>query len=349
MAGAVAHDYNNLLTVILGYTEIVLRRLASDDPSRTDLQSVHRAGEQARALADQLLTLSRRSVVSPQVVDPCSAVDSLKEVVRRLATSSIVVACALDERTGSVLVDPGQFNQIVLNLVMNAVDAMPGGGELAIDVEPAGDRVILRVTDSGAGMDDATLARCLEPFFTTKRRSGGTGLGLATVHAVVTQAGGDVDVRSAPGAGTTVTVSLPSVRIGALASVNGSADDTPRPHDGTVLLVEDEDEVRGYAATVLRGHGYAVEEAASGAEALAGVEAGLEFDVVVTDVVMPGMSGVELARRIEELRPGMPVLFVSGFAEDPILQGSGGRMPFLPKPYRPDALLHSVRQALEAS
>jgi signal transduction histidine kinase/CheY-like chemotaxis protein len=351
MAGAVAHDYNNLLTVILGYTEIVLNRLADDDPSKADLQSVYQASEQARALADQLLTLSRRSVVRPEVVDPAIAVATLGEVVRRLAGAAVTTEIVADPAVGCVLIDPGQLNQIVLNLVMNAVDAMPDGGRLGIRVAKEQDAegdgfVVLEVSDTGTGMSDGFAERCLEPFFTTKRRSGGTGLGLATVHAIVSQAGGDISLESTAGRGTTFTVRLP--RVDGRRAMPDATDAGPVSGEGTVLLVEDEDAVRAYASAVLRTAGFSVAEAASGKEALAEIEQhGGSFDIVVTDVVMPGMTGVELARRIDELLPSLPVLLVSGFAEDPRLHGPNGvQLPFLSKPYRPDVLLHAVRVAM---
>jgi len=350
LAGGVAHDFNNLLTVILGYTEIVLNDVGPEHRSSGDLEAVKRAGEQARSLVDQLLTLTHHRVAQPEPVDPNETISSLREVLRRLVGPDVELhVLAFDGP--SVLIDPSQLEQVVLNLVINARDAMPDGGRLTLAASagrlstgiPAVD---LRVTDTGVGMKPATAQHCFEPFFTTKARSEGTGLGLATVAAIVRQAGGEVSVDTTVNKGTTFIVRLPAVE---------RAADKPSPaadHSGGaehVLIVEDDDRVRGFARRVLEDNGYVAHDVASGSEAVSLLRAGERPDLVVTDVLMPVMGGVELAERMVELAPGTPVLFVSGYAEDPRLHHMAGEVPFLPKPFSPPDLLRAVREAIDGS
>jgi CheY-like chemotaxis protein len=310
---------------------------------------VRRAGEQARKLVDQLLTLSRRRVVQPVVLDPNETVTSLGEVLRRLVGAHIDVELR-PAKVGTVVMDPSQLEQVFLNLVVNARDAMPDGGKLIIstgtgqlpDGVPA---VTLTVADNGCGMDAETAARVFEPFFTTKSRAEGTGLGLATVYAIVTQSGGEISVQTEPGAGATFVVKLPR---GDLPVVDLRVEPEVPGGSETVMLVEDEEQVRAYASQVLRDGGYTVIDAPSGRDAIELVNGAIVPDLLVTDVVMPGMGGVELARWFDERAPGMSVLFVSGYAEDPTLHGIRD-VPFLPKPFSSQQLLRAVRDALDTS
>lgn len=350
MAGAVAHDYNNLLTVIIGYTDMVKRRLGPDHPFISDLDAVLSAGEQARVLTDHLLTVSRRRVVAPEVIDVAELTDGLGALLPRLVGRSVDVVVEHLPGTGRVLADKGQLESALLNLAVNARDAMPGGGRLSIVTGPgglpSGPASAISVSDEGSGMDAATRARCFEPFFTTKHRADGTGLGLATVHAAVTQAGGTVLVESAPGKGATFTILLP---VTDAPLVEQPVSEPAAGGTETILLVDDEPAIRAYGRDVLRAGGYEVTVAADGHDAERQVLDGLEFDLLLTDVVMPGRSGVALAQRMVELRPDVPVLFVSGFAEDPVLHRAGHRAPFLPKPFSPEALLGAVRDALDGA
>ncbi len=349
LAGGVAHDFNNLLTVILGYTDIVLDDLGPDHPSAGDLGAVRRSGEQARLLVDQLLTLSRQRVAQPDPIDPTAAIASLREVLLRLLGPDVELDI-LPFEVPNVLVDRSQLDQVLLNLVINARDALPEGGRVIIATAngrlPNGRRSVdLRVTDNGVGMDPSVAAQCFEPFFTTKARSEGTGLGLATVAAVVAQAGGEVSVDSAPGRGTTFLVQLPA-ELDAADGPPAAVIDV-RGGRERVLVVEDDDHVRHFTRRVLTDGGYQVTEAPSGAAALVLVRAGEVPDLVITDVLMPVMGGVELAERLREVAPQVPVLFISGYAEDPGLQRMAGEVPFLPKPFTPPDLLGAVRRALE--
>jgi signal transduction histidine kinase len=352
LAGGLAHDFNNLLTVINGFTDVVMRRLPEDDPSRADLDAVRRAGEQAGSLVDQLLTLSRHRVVRPELVDPNQCVRELTSVLHRILGSDI----ELDVRTvpvGRVLIDPSQLCQVLLNLVVNARDAMTDGGRVSIatQVGAFGDgqrAVVLTVSDNGPGMDAETAKRCFDPFFSTRPTGEGTGLGLATVHAVVTQAGGEATVATAPGKGATFTFRFPQASLPVVDAppVTGRAEED----EPVVLLVDDEDAVRTFAGSVLRSEGYDVLDAASGVEALALIDEHGCPDLLITDVVMPGMGGVELARRVKERSPATAVLFISGYVDDPELRASvGPDRPLLSKPFLAGKLVAEVDRLLPAA
>ncbi len=349
LAGGVAHDFNNLLTVILGYSDIVLRRLPEDSQDRADLEAVRRAGEQARDLTDQLLTVSKRRVVQAEPVDPNDVVESIGQVLRRLVGTDIDLLTVTNE-VERVMIDRAQLEQVLLNLVVNARDAMPDGGRLTLSTEaaamPSGGRAatVICVSDTGVGMDEDTLAHCFEPFFTTKSGHDGTGLGLATVYGVVSQAGGEVVIDSAPGRGTTFRVHLP-----ALAPTTGEPE-AVETGPARILLVDDEADVRGLTRRRLEAEGFTVIEAGSGAEALALLGDGGEVDLLLTDVVMPGMTGPELARRVDERLPGLPVLYISGFAEDPAIQDADvADLRFLAKPFEAHQLRAAVQGALAAA
>ena len=349
MAGAVAHDYNNLLTVILGYTELVERQLGSDHPSVPDLQAVRSAGEQAQTLADHLLTVSRRRIVEPEVLDPTMVIEHLHTLLPRLVGPGIEVQVTTDARIGRVLADRGQLESTLLNLAVNARDAMGDRGTLRLLTGPATledgtAAVSIVVADDGAGMAPEVVARCFEPFFTTKHRSDGSGLGLAMVHAAVTQAGGTVQVETELGRGTAFMIVLP---ITETPLPSRSVGDPAVGGSERILLVEDEPGVRSYARNVFESAGYTVTTAVDADDAEQQVVDGIELDMMVTDVVMPGRSGVALARSIAGLRPSVPVLFVSGFAEDPALHEAGRHAAFLAKPFSPDALLAAAREVLD--
>ena len=349
LAGGVAHDFNNLLTVILGCSEILLRQIDPADALVTEVEAIQRAGHRAAALTSQLLAIGHRQVGQPGVVDPDGIVRSMEPMLVRVLGEDVQLELVPPEPGGRILVDPAEIERAVLNLAINARDAMPKGGRLVIRTRvmgadlPAPQRIVaLAVSDTGTGMDAETAEHCFEPFFTTKGLAKGTGLGLAAVHAMVTQAGGQVSVDTAPGRGTTITLVVPGRR----RRRGGRATTTRRARtraagDELVLVVEDEDELRRLAVRELEERGYLVLAAANGVEALA-VARSLErpVDLLVTDVVMPEMNGVELAESLVELWPTVAVLFMSGHLDE----GAMGRHPLdpdadlLPKPFTPDQL-----------
>jgi two-component system cell cycle sensor histidine kinase/response regulator CckA len=352
LAGGIAHDFNNLLTVILGYSDGLLRKLDPDDPFRERVEAIHRAGNRGADLTRKLLTISRRDVVTPVVLEPAAVVTETADMIRRLLGEDVRLHLSTDVSAGQVRIDRGQFEQVLFNLATNSRDAMPNGGDLYITVSPAGGQVAVAVRDTGTGMEPDTLEHCLEPFFTTKPVDKGTGLGLAAVYGIVTQAGGSLRIDSLPGSGTTVTLLLPL----ASATVPGqpAMPDLPagttwsRPATGRILLVEDESDVRNLARRILTSAGYTVLAAAGGAQALdrlAGYDG--DVDLLITDVVMPGMSGTDLAARLRAER-SLPVLFISGYAErllEPQLTDDPS-VGVLAKPFTPEELVEKVRTML---
>ncbi len=366
LAGGVAHDFNNLLTAILGYCNLMLDEVPPEDPLRLDLEEIRQAGERAAVLTQQLLAFSRRQMLQPQIVDINTLVFQMEKMLRRLIGNEIELVTALAPDLKPVKVDPASIEQVLVNLAMNARDAMPAGGRLTIettmiDLDSAyadmhatvvpGPYVMLAVSDTGQGMDAATRARVFEPFFTTKEQGKGVGLGLATVYGIVKQSGGYIWVYSEPEHGTVFKVYFPQsvlpVRTMPAAQTASDADQ-PRGWE-TVLLVEDEGAVRTLAREVLRRHGYVVLEAQHGLDALRVAERHQDpIHLMVTDVVMPHMSGRDLSRRFAETRPGMKVLFVSGYTDHVVMHreltpGSA----FLQKPFTPDNLARAVRQVLD--
>jgi two-component system cell cycle sensor histidine kinase/response regulator CckA len=362
LAGGIAHDFNNLLMGILGNLELVTGDLPGDHPAAAALADAQLAAESAAALTRQLLSFSRKQMIQPRLIEPNQAVEGLRTLVNRLIGEDVVVEWSLEPDAGKVRIDPGQLEQILVNLLVNARDALPQGGTVRVSTRhvtfaaaarpPGAERLrylLLSVSDDGSGMDEATRARVFEPFFTTKPQGRGTGLGLATTYGAVRQAGGFIEVDSAPGHGATFRVYLP-------LDEESLPPDEPRPLDirppsvpVTVLLVEDEDPVRGVTHRILERLGYTVVAASSGAQALElAAEPGVRIDVLMTDVVMPRMSGVELAERIAAQRPEMRVLFTSGHPAEVLARdvlARGGRA-FLGKPFTPRALaerLHSLR------
>ena len=356
LAGGVAHDFNNLLTVIAGYAEALLNDGGTTPSMKDDLTQIGRAAEQAATLTRQLLAFSRRQVLKPEVLDLNSSIAELEKMLRRLIGEDILFSVKLSSQPALIEADPGQIEQVILNLVVNARDAIESGGRISVESahversEPGHDRkrcVMLSVTDSGNGMDEATRARIFEPFFTTKARGRGTGLGLATVYGIVEQSGGAITVHSEPGLGSTFRVYLPATR-GRLSEPPPKLEVAlPPPHPIRVLLVEDEDMVRSVARRVLEQHHIQVVEAENASKALTLFhECPESFDVVVSDVVMPGMSGPALVELLLLLRPELKVLYMSGYANDALVNHSVVErgFVFLQKPFAPLELVRNVRE-----
>jgi PAS domain S-box-containing protein len=363
LAGGIAHDFNNILTVINGFSRLIFDRLPDDDENREALAEVMKSGERAANLTRQLLAFSRKQRLWPQIVSVNPLLGGLSKLLRALIGEDIVLTVTPDERLGPVRLDPGQFEQAIINLAVNARDAMPDGGRLTIetserdideiyaqsnpDVHP-GRYVCVTVSDSGVGMDDATEARIFEPFFTTKEQGKGTGLGLAMVYGFVRQSGGHIDVRSAPGAGTSFTIYLPIAARAESAEIDNRAQLGPPKGTETVLLVEDEAAVRALIRAVLESNGYTVLEAADGEGGVA-LAAGYDapIDLLVTDLVMPRRGGRQLAEVLRRTRPNIRVLFMSGYTEQPVDHGSGGCDAFLQKPFSPLELARTLRGILD--
>ncbi len=365
LAGGVAHDFNNLLTIITGRSAILMGRLKADDPLRRSVEQIQKTADRAAGLTRQLLAFSRKQVLQRKVFALNGMVEEVSAMLRRLIGEDVELRLTLGPRAGHVNADPGPLEQALMNLAVNARDAMPRGGTLALETEclhvaaahpdrpealPPGPYAVLRVVDTGVGMDAPTLARIFEPFFTTKEQGKGTGLGLSMVHGVVRQHGGAIQVQSEVGRGTTFQIFLPQVEA---AAEPVRVDDTPgRETRGleTILLVEDEDDVRVLAREVLERHGYTVLEASDGLQALHRYEAGpAGIDMILTDVVMPRMSGRELVDRVRAIRPDVRVLYMSGYTEDAILRHGvlDASTVLLGKPFAPTALLAKIREVLD--
>ncbi len=366
LAGGIAHDFNNLLTAINGYSALTLKKMAPDDPCRHNIEEVKNAGDRAAELTSQLLAFSRKQVLQPSVVNLNAVISNIQNMLRRIIRENIELRVVLDSNLGNVRADAGQIEQVIMNLAINARDAMPKGGTLTIETSNVhldeqyvshhiaiapGDFVRMTVTDTGEGIDEATRSHIFDPFFTTKEVGKGTGLGLSTVYGVVQQSGGDVTVHSELAHGTTFTIYLPavsdSVEKGRWADLNEEA----FAGTETILLVEDEEVVRTFVKTILKDNGYNVLEAANGYDAL---EIGRTYkdpiDMLLTDLIMPRMSGTELKTKILALRPGIRCLFMSGYTDDSISEHGvlNSETAFIEKPFSPDAISQKIREVLEA-
>ncbi|MBE7453093.1 MAG: response regulator [Kofleriaceae bacterium] len=364
LAGGVAHDFNNLLTVILSYAGMAQADLPDDHPLRGDLDEIVTAAERAADLTRQLLAFSRPQPVAPRVLALDELIPELGKMIRRLIGEDVALRTVLAPGTGKIRLDPGQLEQILLNLAVNARDAMPGGGTLTIetrDVEldgshavhhlgvTPGPHVMIAVSDDGDGMDACTRARIFEPFFTTKPPGKGTGLGLSTVHGIVRQCGGTIWVYSEPGHGTTFKLYFPRFD-GEPAAPRPALDVATLRGRETVLVVEDDDQLRAVSADILRRHGYVVLTAPDGDEALAlAREHDGALDLLLADVVMPQMSGPELVRHLRARHDGLRVLFMSGYTRHALrrLPALGAEDGHLEKPFAPEMLLRTVREVLD--
>jgi two-component system cell cycle sensor histidine kinase/response regulator CckA len=366
LAGGIAHDFNNLLTAILSYADFLLTSLGVDHPAREDAEEVRRAALKAADLTRQLLAFSRRQVLQPKLLDVNAIVVEMEKLLRRLIGEDVTLRTSLAGGLGVVRADPSQLEQVIVNLAVNARDAMPRGGTLTIETAdadaddvrahgrvtvPSGRYVMLRMSDTGEGMDAATRARLFEPFFTTKEHGRGTGLGLATVYGIVKQSGGFIWVDSAEGRGTTFTVHLPRAEAAGAPAAAPTPRRDARAGGETILLVEDDEAVRDLTRRTLVGQGYRVLEAANGTEALRlAAEHQGPLDLLLTDIVMPGIGGRALAETLGASRPGTAVLFVSGYTEDEVIRKGAevANLPFLQKPFSPATLLGRVRDVLDA-
>ena len=364
LAGGIAHDFNNKLGVVMSYCDLVLRELGPDPFARPAIQEILRAAEDAAVLTNQLLTFSRKQPVQPKVLNLNAMVRRLRGPLGRLLGEDVALSAQLASGLGNVLVDPTHMEQVILNLAVNARDAMPEGGELTVatanvdTADPAADPgeppvarpyVVLTVADTGSGMDARTLEHIFDPFFTTKEVGQGTGLGLSTVYGIVAQAKGDIEVASEPGRGTSFRISLPRVDA-AVEDDRGDLAEVPLPRGTeTILVVEDDDQVRQVVVLVLHQCGYTVLHAANHQQALPLAEHYQgRIDLLVTDVVMPGMSGPELARRVRAVRPRIGVLYVSGHASDAMTSYGMdiAEVNLLRKPFAPAVLAKEVRRLL---
>jgi len=366
LAGGVAHDFNNLLTVIGGYTQILLGRLPPADPQCRNLNEIKEASSRAASLTRQLLAFSRKQVLQPRVLALNKVVADLEKMLRRMIGEDIEFRINLRAGSGNVKADPGQIEQVIMNLVVNARDAMPSGGELTIETDHIeldetytghhisaipGPYVLLAVSDTGTGIDEQTRKHIFEPFFTTKESGKGTGLGLSMVYGIVKQSGGNIWVYSEVGIGTTFKIYLPLVREPAENYKHAApAVHLPKATE-TVLLVEDAEMVRNLAKEVLETSGYRVLVAANGKDALLVCEQSREpIHLLLTDVVMPEMGGPQLVNRLGSLYPQMRVLYMSGYTEDTIVQRGVLKegINFIEKPFTPDSLAFKVREVLDA-
>lgn len=369
LAGGVAHDFNNLLTAMIGFADLLLMRHPPGDPSYTDIVHIKQNANRAAALVRQLLAFSRRQTLRPKILNLTDVLTDLSDLLRRLIGEHLNIRIVHERDLGLVKADQGQIEQVVTNLVVNARDALDSGGSVAITTNnvriesgravvgnekvPPGDYVEIAVSDTGHGISDENLAKIFEPFFTTKPIGQGTGLGLATVYGIIRQTGGYVEVESVVGEGTTFRVLLPRVEeSGARDSRQTRRDAVDLTGSGTVLLVEDEDAVRLFAARALRNKGYNLIEAESGDAALDIIQKRAdEIDLMISDVVMPNMDGPTLIRRARELRPDIRAVFISGYAEEAFRRSLGddlGDVDLLPKPFSLKQLAAKVKEQLEA-
>ncbi|HYU49759.1 MAG TPA: PAS domain S-box protein [Candidatus Limnocylindria bacterium] len=380
LAGGIAHDFNNLLTAINGYSELLLAALPSGDPRRSDAEQIQLAGQRAAAITGQLLAFSRRQLLKPQVVDVHAAVRRIEPTLRSLIGIRVELRLDLEARDPFIMADAPQLEQILINLAVNGRDAMPGGGVLTIGtanlaagadqvgsdelgtdevagdqgpgMQAAGEQVVLSVSDTGLGMNEFVRRQIFEPFFTTKGFGQGTGLGLASVYGTVRQSGGQIRVRSEPGQGSTFRVAFPRASAADRGVRPAAPPSRPLPSaSGTILLVEDEPIVRALIRVVLERTGYTILEAPDGPAALAIADEHPQIDLLLADVVMPGMTGLELARRVAGKLRGLPIVLMSGYAEEglPPSAAADNEMGFVAKPFTTESLEGAVREALDRS
>ncbi|MCM3871113.1 MAG: PAS domain S-box protein [Pyrinomonadaceae bacterium] len=363
LAGGVAHDFNNLLTVIGGYSSILLGKLPPESPHRASIEEIKKASDRASSLTRQLLAFSRKQILQPKVLDLNTVVSDLDKMLRRLISEDIDLLTITDPGLAKVKADPGQIEQVLLNLVVNARDAMPEGGKLTIETSnavlskdyarlhgvPAGPYIMLAVSDTGCGMDAATKKRIFEPFFTTKKAGKGTGLGLATLYGIVTQSGGNVWVYSELGHGTTFKIYLPQADDFEDTGESLRIRPTPKGTE-TVLLVEDEEQVRAILKQILENQGYRVLSASNGEEALTISQGTEDIQLMITDVVMPVMSGRELAEKVVAERPSLRVLYMSGYTDDAIVRHGllDDKLNFIQKPFDSATVARKVREVLDS-
>jgi two-component system, cell cycle sensor histidine kinase and response regulator CckA len=366
LAGGIAHDFNNLLTVILGYSEIANRNLTAGDPLRHNLEEITNASKRAASLTRQLLAFSRKQVMQPRVFDLNTVISELEKMLRRMIGEDVEVHVSRQPNLGRIKADPVQLEQVIMNLVVNARDAMPRGGTLSIETSNvyldesyarehvpvvAGDYVMLAISDTGCGMDDETRQHIFEPFFTTKEVGKGTGLGLSMVYGIVRQSGGTIWVYSEAGRGTTFKIYFPMVPADVKDYQHASQPLDPLKGTETILLVEDADLVRTLTRRVLENAGYRVLEAASAEAAIKLCESihDEKIDLLLTDVVMPGMNADDMCRTLLAKQPGLPVLYMSGYTDDAIVQRGmlEAGVNFLEKPFSPTSLALRVREVLD--
>jgi two-component system cell cycle sensor histidine kinase/response regulator CckA len=366
LAGGVAHDFNNLLSVIIGYADLMAMEVKKEDPLRSSLDQIRKAGQRAADLTRQLLAFSRKQVLQPRIFDLNGIIMESSKMLQRLIGEDIELVTFLDPALGKVKADPTQFTQVILNLAVNARDAMPDGGKLTIETTNAtldenytrthldtkpGAYVQLLVSDTGGGMSEDVLEHIFEPFFTTKERGKGTGLGLSTVYGIVKQSEGNIEVESRLGKGTTFRIYLPLVEVPA-ESLQTKIQMELKSRSETILLVEDDEMVRALAAHALRRKGYHVLEAANGGEALLICEQHPEkIHLLLTDVIMPHLSGRALADKLSGMRPDMKILYMSGYTDNIIIPHGvlEAEIAFLPKPFTPDELLQIVASTLDST
>ncbi len=367
LAGGVAHDFNNLLAIIVGYTDLMLEKLTPDNPLREDAQTIRHAADRAVGLTRQLLVFCRKQAVQPVVLDINEVVGGMEKMLGRLIDENVELIFALGPQVGRLKADSGYVGQVLMNLVVNARDAMPNGGKITVETANAtldqdfarahpgaapGDYVMLRVSDTGTGMTDEVKAHLFEAFFTTKPKGKGTGLGLATCQTILQQCGGHIAVSSEPGKGATFRVYFPQVQE-AITLSDASFNKKPMPRGTeTLLVVEDEPGVRHLACDVLRAQGYEVLSASNGQDGLhvARQHKGAPISLVLTDVIMPQMGGKVMAEWLKASFPDLKVIFTSGYTDDAIAQHGVLELgvEFLPKPYTPSSLAHKVRTVLDA-
>ncbi len=366
LAGGVAHDFNNLLMIVNGYGDILLGQLPTDDTRRGHVMEILSAGQRAASLTRQLLAFSRRQVLAPAVLDLNAVVKNMDKMLRRLIGEDINLVMVASEGLWNVKADPGQIEQVIINLAVNARDAMPQGGKLTIETanvdldehyaqahadSKPGPHVMLGVSDTGTGMDTQTKARIFEPFFTTKGLGKGTGLGLSTVFGIVKQSGGNIWVYSELGSGTSFKIYLPRVKEALEQAEPAMAQTASRQGSETVLVVEDEEAVRVLVRRVLEANGYHVLEASHGAAALVTCDEHKDpIHLLMTDLIMPEMSGRQLAEQVSAQRPEMKILYMSGYTDNAILHHGGlqSGANFLQKPFTPDTLVRKLRAVLDA-